>query len=63
MSLFLIYFNYFSGSSPTQMKDFDNGHYFYTIHKNKESVAEPDVKPTAVMNHSTLAGVIHFYDH
>ncbi len=31
--------------------------------KNKESVAEPDVKTTAVMNHSTLAGVYSFYDH
>ncbi len=31
--------------------------------KNKESVVKPDVKPAAVMNHSTLEGVIHFYDH
>ncbi len=63
MSLCLIYFNYFSGSTPTQMNDCDNGHYFYTIHLNKESVVEADVKPAAVMNHSTLEGVIHFYDH
>ncbi len=27
----LIYLNYFSGSTPTQMNDFDNGHYFYAI--------------------------------
>ncbi len=45
------------------MNDCDNGHYFYTIHLNKESVVEADVKPAAVMNHSTLEGVIHFYDH
>ncbi len=44
------------------MNDFENGHYLYTINQNKESVVEPDVKP-AVMNHSTLEGVIHFYDH
>ncbi len=27
----LIYLNYFSGSTLSQMNDFDNGHYFYTI--------------------------------
>ncbi len=62
MSLCLIYLNYISASTPTQMNDFDNGHYFYTINENTESVVEPDVKPAAVMNHSTLEGVIHFYD-
>ncbi len=45
------------------MNDFDNGHYVYTINENKESVVEPDVKPAAVVNHSTLEGVVHFYDH
>ncbi len=54
MSLCLIYLNYFSGSAPTKINDLDNGHYFYTINKKKESVVEPDVKPAAVMNHSTL---------
>ncbi len=63
MSLCLIYLNYFSGSTPTQMNDFDNGHYVYTINENKESVVEPDMKPAAVINHSTLEGVVHFYDH
>ncbi len=53
MSLCLIYFNYFSGSRPTQINDFDNVHYFYTINQNKESVVEPDVKPASVMNRST----------
>ncbi len=61
MSLCLIYLNYFRGSTPTQMNDF--GHYFSTINLNKESVVEPDVKPAAVMNHSTLEGDVHFYDH
>ncbi len=42
------------------MNDFDNGHYFYTINKNKESIVEPDVKPADVMNHNTLEGVVHF---
>ncbi len=27
-----------------------------------EWLVEPDVKPAAVMNHSTLEGVIHFYE-
>ncbi len=63
MSLHLIYLNYFSGSTLTKMNDFDNGHYFYTRNLNKKSVVEPDVKPAAVMNHSTLEGVIHFYNH
>ncbi len=36
---------------------------FNTINENKESVVEPDVKPAAVMNHCTLGGVVHFYDH
>ncbi len=58
MSLCLICLNYFSGSTPAHINDFDNGHYLYTINQNKESVVEPDV-----MNHSTLEGVIHFYDH
>ncbi len=62
MSLCLISLNYFSGSTATQMNDFDNGRYFYTINENKESV-EPDVKPAAVMNHSTLEGVVHLSDH
>ncbi len=31
MSLGLIYLNYFGGSTPTQINDFDNGHYVYTI--------------------------------
>ncbi len=62
MSLCLIYLNYISASTLTQMNDFDNGHYFYTINENKESVVEPDVKPAAVINHSTLEGVFHFYD-
>ncbi len=35
-------------------------HYFYTINENKESVAEPDVRPAAVMNHCTLEGVVNF---
>ncbi len=30
--------------------------------KLKEEIHK-DVKPAAVMNHSTLEGVIHFYDH
>ncbi len=42
------------------MNDFDNGHYFYTINLNEESVVEPDVKPAAVMNHSPLEVVVHF---
>ncbi len=63
MSLCLIYLNYFRGSTPTQINDFDNGHYFYTIHLNKESVVEPDVKPAAVMNHSTLEGDVYLHDH
>ncbi len=63
MSLCLISLNYFCGSTPTQMNDFNNGHYFYTINYNKESVIEPDVKPAAVMNHSSLEGVVKFYDH
>ncbi len=54
MSLCLIYLNYFSGSRPTQINDFDNGHYFYTINQNKESVVEPDVKPATVMNHINI---------
>ncbi len=45
------------------MNDFDNGHCVYTINLNKESVVEPDVKPAAVMNHRTLEGVVHFYNH
>ncbi len=57
MTLCLIYLNYFSVSTPTQMNDFDHGHYFNTINQNKGSVVEPDVKPAAVMNHSTLEGV------
>ncbi len=40
------------------MNDFNNGLYFYT-NLNKESVVEPDVKPKALMNHSTLEGVAH----
>ncbi len=63
MSLCLISLNYFSGSTATQINDFDNGHHSYTINENKESVAEPDVRPAAVMNHCTLEGVVHFYDH
>ncbi len=62
MSLRLIYLNYFSGSTPTKINDFDNGHYFYTINKNKDSVVEPDVKPSDVMNHSPLEGVVNSYD-
>ncbi len=54
------FFFFFCGSTPTQINDFDNGHYVYTINENKESVVEPDVKPAAVMNHSTLVGVVHF---
>ncbi len=31
--------------------------------KLKQGISvEPDVKPAAVMNHSTLDGIIHFYD-
>ncbi len=31
--------------------------------KLKQGISvEPDVKPAAVMNHSTLEGIIHFYD-
>ncbi len=45
------------------MNDVDNGHYFYTVNECKESVVESEVKPAAVMNHSTLDGVIQFYDH
>ncbi len=56
MSLCLIYLSNVFVSTPTQMNEFDNGHYFYTINLNKESVVEPDVKPAAVMNHSTLEG-------
>ncbi len=63
MSLWLIYLNYFSGSTQTTLNDFDNGHYFYTINWNKESVVEPDLKPAAVINHIILEGVINFYDH
>ncbi len=62
MSLCLIYLNYFCGSTLTQMNDFDNGHYFYTINSNKESVVEPDVKPAAVMNHSTLKDVLKSFE-
>ncbi len=60
MSLCLIYLNYFCESTPTRINDFNNGYYFYTINKKKESVVVPDVKSAALMNHNTLEGVIHF---
>ncbi len=42
------------------MNDVDNGHYLYTIYSNKESVVEPDLKPAAVVNHSTLEVLFFF---
>ncbi len=55
----LIYFNYFNGSTPTQMNDFV---LIYCI-KIMVMVKEPDEKPAAVINQGTLEGVVQFNDH
>ncbi len=55
----MIYFNYFNGSTPTQMNDFV---LIYCI-KIMVMVKEPDEKPAAVIKRGTLEGVVHFYDH
>ncbi len=57
MSLCLIYLNNFN--------DFDNVFWILCLYnKLKQGISvEPDVKPAAVMNRSTLEGVVHLYDH
>ncbi len=56
--MFMFNLNYFSGSTSTQMNDFDNGHYFYKL---KQGISSRTRCETAsVMNLSTLEGVIYF---